>query len=345
MFGTEQTIRSVVRELKRFSPSVHVPGPHAQALFMQALESEPKLLYYISGYRFSGTLSGGEFCVTYCNTETPPSEILTAETADEVEDLLHAAVGKIRMEQAVIVPAHLNTDRVYNDFMMMYSAFYSNLVQLECRTQSGLSERFKVVVFLFRYRIGRVKLNMMENAVRQKVAALAPVLFTADMKPETKAYIAHNFLARTVEYWKKEEPNQLERSYMQSAYGALINGRCVCQGYAEAYKRLLGSQGIFCEVICGKIRGSAEHHAWNIVSPDGRSKYHVDVTWDSGMGAAKSDEYFGLTDAQLAKDRIWTRRTDMVCTGGKNILQEAKLQIARNRAAYLAKGVDRRYLS
>ena len=87
-------------------------------------------------------------------------------TADEVEDLLHAAVGRIRMEQAVIVPAHLNTDRVYNDFMMMYSAFYSNLVQLECRTQSGLSERFKVVVFLFRYRIGRVKLNMMENRLQ-----------------------------------------------------------------------------------------------------------------------------------------------------------------------------------
>lgn len=57
----------------------------------------------------------------------------------------------------------------------------------------------------------------------------------------------------------------------QSAYGALIDGACVCEGYASAYKLLLDAMGIPCEIV------STKSHAWNIVQVDGQW-YHVDVT-------------------------------------------------------------------
>jgi transglutaminase/protease-like cytokinesis protein 3 len=147
-----------------------------------------------------------------------------------------------------------------------------------------------------------------------------------------------------VVYWTKDEPNPLEKSYMQSAYGALINGKCVCQGYAEAYKRLLNSQNIICEVICGKVKGSKVYHAWNVVSFDGVEYYHVDVTWDAKNAGVKRDKYFCLSDADMVKDRLWTRLSYVSCNGKEDILKIAKQQIESQKLRYTAKGIGEVYL-
>lgn len=66
------------------------------------------------------------------------------------------------------------------------------------------------------------------------------------------------------------------------AYGCLVLGRAVCDGYAAAFQVLMNRLG----VECGRMRGSSASartgevsHAWNYVKlPDGC--YFVDVTWD-----------------------------------------------------------------
>ena len=191
--------------------------------------------------------------------------------------------------------------------------------------------------------IGRVKLSMMEHAVDEEVERLGKILFSKDMLPETKAYIAHNYLVKTVKYWLKEEANPLEKSYMQSAYGALINHKCVCQGYAEAYKRFMDSQGVICYVICGKIRGSQEYHAWNVISFDGRKFYHVDVTWDVSDSARASWKYFCKSDAQMSPTRIWTRKSGVICASEDDILSIALRQISSKRLTYRSQGIDSKY--
>lgn len=148
---------------------------------------------------------------------------------------------------------------------------------------------------------------------------------------------------KTVSYWLDKDAKPLDKSYMQSAYGALINQKCVCQGYAEAYKRILDSQGITCEVICGKIRGSTEHHAWNVVSFNGKDYYHIDVTWDAQKRGSARYKYYGLTDADLRADRIWTRTSNIICNGKEKILETARLQLARSGSAFSSKGADKEY--
>ncbi|MDO4474882.1 MAG: transglutaminase domain-containing protein [Eubacteriales bacterium] len=79
-----------------------------------------------------------------------------------------------------------------------------------------------------------------------------------------------------------------------SAYGAMINNRCVCQGYALAVYRLLLTLGVDCRLISGT--GCGEAHAWNIVKIGG-SYYNVDATWDAGTNGnyscfLKSDASF-----------------------------------------------------
>ena len=60
-----------------------------------------------------------------------------------------------------------------------------------------------------------------------------------------------------------------------SAYGALVDGDAVCEGYALAYRLLLGELGIPCITVAS----DQMNHMWNLVELDDRW-YHVDVTHD-----------------------------------------------------------------
>ncbi len=88
-----------------------------------------------------------------------------------------------------------------------------------------------------------------------------------------------------------------------SAYGALVEGRAVCEGYAEAFQYLLHRAGINCMIIDGT--GNGENHAWNAVKIDG-SWYYTDVTWDDPVGQTEilSHAYFNLTLAMMCEDHV-----------------------------------------
>ena len=70
-----------------------------------------------------------------------------------------------------------------------------------------------------------------------------------------------------------------------NAYGALVKGCSVCEGYAKAYKYLLNSVDIECEIIVSAT------HAWNAVKLEDKW-YYVDCTWDDLGGSKISYEYF-----------------------------------------------------
>lgn len=92
----------------------------------------------------------------------------------------------------------------------------------------------------------------------------------------------------------------------RSAYGALIDGRTVCTGYARAFHALCDQLGLPCYTVLGEYNGAK--HAWNAVSVDGETRY-VDCTLaDTGTPEAETflineeqknslgyveDEYFG----------------------------------------------------
>ena len=79
-----------------------------------------------------------------------------------------------------------------------------------------------------------------------------------------------------------------------TAFGALIGGRSVCEGYSRAFYLLCKEAGLWCDYRSGN------GHIWNMVMIDG-NLYNVDVTWCDGKEAAsyrwydnfvKSDEHF-----------------------------------------------------
>ena len=90
-----------------------------------------------------------------------------------------------------------------------------------------------------------------------------------------KALLIHDRLAVFCEYDYQNYLNDAVPDDSYTAYGAIVKGVAVCQGYAEAYTYLLERVGVNSYVTISQ----ALDHAWNVVYIGGR-KYHVDVTWD-----------------------------------------------------------------
>jgi len=114
----------------------------------------------------------------------------------------------------------------------------------------------------------------------------------------------HDYLVRTVKYdLKTKDTGDNDNAY--SSYGALVEGKAVCNGYAQAMKLLCDLSGVQCEMISGTADG--ENHAWNLVKLSG-SWYHVDVTWDD---PAPDDptrifyHYFNVDDSFMNRDHQW----------------------------------------
>lgn len=138
-----------------------------------------------------------------------------------------------------------------------------------------------------------------------------------------KAKYAHDYIVLNTEYDHESAAASVgEDEAIYTAYGALVNGKAVCAGYAKAYQLILRQFGIPCEYISGDAGGP---HAWCAVTLDGE-KYLVDPTWDdadfSGEGEGGSYvryNYFCLTSEQLTKTH--TPSGDPfpapVCTGQK----------------------------
>ncbi|HAN20709.1 MAG TPA: hypothetical protein DCP51_03395 [Clostridiales bacterium] len=85
----------------------------------------------------------------------------------------------------------------------------------------------------------------------------------------------HDYLCSTVVY-------DLNAVYAHEPYGALVTGRAVCEGYAEAFKLLCDRFNVPCTLIIGDgvTSSKTEAHMWNYVQMENGKWYGIDVTWD-----------------------------------------------------------------
>ena len=99
------------------------------------------------------------------------------------------------------------------------------------------------------------------------------------------------------------------QNFAATAYGALVIGNAVGEGFAMAYKALCEELGIECVVILGYLDGMI--HAWNIVSLYGDS-YHIDVSMCAENGLETA---FLKTDAEFIERYQWDFENTVNCDG------------------------------
>ncbi len=89
----------------------------------------------------------------------------------------------------------------------------------------------------------------------------------------------------------------------RNPYGALIEGRAVCGGYASTFQLFMKLIGVECLTVEGEESLAHQEHAWNMVKLEGEW-YCVDVTWDDpdtpfDTDSARTHQFFNVTSAYM----------------------------------------------
>ena len=137
-----------------------------------------------------------------------------------------------------------------------------------------------------------------EQLDRKITQIISQMPASADTDAEKALYL-HDYIVLNVSY-------ELVGDH-QTAFGALLDGKAVCAGYADAYLRLLTAVGIRAYTIVGTAdNGDGEPfpHAWTLLYLDGKCVY-TDVTWDDPfVNGEKQEDNISYTYFQLSYEQI-----------------------------------------
>ncbi len=125
---------------------------------------------------------------------------------------------------------------------------------------------------------------------------------TSGMSDKDKAKAIHDYIIKKCSY--DDTISLAEKKYNDAftAYGALVNGSAVCQGYAAAFNLMAQKCGLQAMTVCGTSRGVA--HAWTYVKTGSKYRY-IDCTWDDTDGKKPGYEFFHVTEEKMRQNHVW----------------------------------------
>lgn len=112
-----------------------------------------------------------------------------------------------------------------------------------------------------------------EKQVDSVVNSFVEKLDTDSMSDYEIIKTVHDFVCESTTYDYDAMDDTESHKYAFSAYGALVKGKCVCQGYSLAFYRICRELGYSARII------TSVPHAWNLVGLNDKY-YYVDATWD-----------------------------------------------------------------
>lgn len=141
--------------------------------------------------------------------------------------------------------------------------------------------------------------NKMDTDLENKVVEIADKF--RHLSDVDKVMAVHDYLIDHIEY--------TDSHIVRRAYGALIERKAVCQGYAQAFQKILSNLNIEGHTVIGyNIPAAAAEpvepvlHEWNRVKLDGKW-YYIDLTWDDTPWVThKNYKHFLINTPMLGKD-------------------------------------------
>ncbi len=157
-----------------------------------------------------------------------------------------------------------------------------------------------------------------ESELRKREIAQVCENFKKNLKTEDPYEIElaiHDFLCSKISY-----PSDFNNNNYYNIYGALVEGKAVCEGYSRAMQYLCNLMNIPCILVTGVSHN--EGHMWNQVKING-DWYNVDVTWDDPVDTTSTawHSYFNVSDEVILLDHsfdpLFTSLTDQEINNGE----------------------------
>lgn len=147
--------------------------------------------------------------------------------------------------------------------------------------------------------------KIMEKELNEAVRDIASQVTATD--PYEIELQLHDILCSRVSY-SADQTDPL----VYTAYGAIVKGKAICEGYTRAMQLLLEEFGIKSMPVVGVASG--EGHMWNAVYIHGQW-YNLDVTWNDTATGTLSHEYFNITDSQISIDHTFSKNFEEFLPG------------------------------
>lgn len=152
--------------------------------------------------------------------------------------------------------------------------------------------------------------------LRKKREKIIADIITEDMGEFEKIKSIHDYVIDNTKFDNTvfETGHVPPESY--TAFGVLVLGVGVCEGYAKAVKYLLDGVDIESIVVMGQLDG--ENHAWNLIEI-GEEYYHLDTTCNDPIRTDNKESltynYFNITDDDISASHKWDKEEYPLAVG------------------------------
>lgn len=243
----------------------------------------------------------------YTLTEVPATDNapLTLQDDRSLEEII--VEGLRNVEESISIPAGMlpftsreETADIYFAIVRTHPEFFY------VENGAGFSILNGYVVSFSPYYNEKLATEEVISAFNDRVNKILDETTAPGMSQVEMALSLHDYLVLHCAYdWNVVNGRGASSYNVYTAYGALMEGDAVCQGYAMAYNLLLNKVGMETEYVTS----STINHGWSLVKI-GDIWYHVDVTWDdptfdfSGyshdLPGLCSHDYFLVSTAKMA---------------------------------------------
>lgn len=300
----------IAGEIQCFSPEIKADSGDIEKVLADVFNYDPRLIMYYKGYEGSCNYFSSTIKINYYNEDTPINNIYVANNREEFINLIIRALLYNKSSLYISAKNMPAASTPVNDYISEIAqscpiAFMgyrgSNISTVDSKITP-----YSCYVIKFDYDFDSETLLQMKRELQQKACEIVASNIAKNMPPYMKVYIIHNYIVNNCKYATDYDTNN-DPSYY-TAYGALINGQAVCDGYASAAQILFNLCGIENIKISGTSKGNG--HAWNLIKLD-NDYYHIDTTWDDpvsydGFNYLRYD-YYNLTDDEISADHTWDR--------------------------------------
>ena len=119
-----------------------------------------------------------------------------------------------------------------------------------------------------------------EKAVDKQVKKILDDLNVYNKSDYTKIKAVHDYVVKNIHY----DYNYKNRS----SYNAIVNKKCVCQGFGSITYKMLKELDVGVRYVVGTANNTS--HAWNIVKINS-TWYNIDNTWDENSSNSNEISY------------------------------------------------------
>lgn len=209
-----------------------------------------------------------------------------------------------------------------------------SVIQFLEHAQGGLTENSISLAIQYLYTD-----EQLEQTV-EKADSIIKEIIAPEMTDYQKVLAVHNYVVKNTQYIG----GGIYGNEAYTAYGALVQGEAVCQGYTEAVNILLNRSGVYSMLVIGEgytfmdWRG----HAWNIAKIGG-SFYHIDATFDD-LGVDESRiksgktwryDYLNVTDSDILTDHYWDMNRYPRCNNTANNYYHVNGLVVKNKEEFI----------